>query len=164
MAARRLDFVRMGYMEYGELHDAYNARICEAQVGESGDLAAARLEERGAPASRILTEPLASFPLFAATPVKRPAMVGDCRLGDLRRCNAPSCRRRLGRRQGSNLSASRGETSALPMIGPSALSAPPGPTPTSTRAISAKARPLSFRAGQIAPAELGGLFVTPFRE
>ena len=26
MAARRLDFVRMGYMEYGELHDAYNAR------------------------------------------------------------------------------------------------------------------------------------------
>ena len=26
MAARRLDFVRMGYMEYGELHDAYNVR------------------------------------------------------------------------------------------------------------------------------------------
>jgi general L-amino acid transport system substrate-binding protein len=72
MAARRLDFVRMGYMEYGELHDAYNARICEAQVGESGDLAAARLEEREAPASRILTEPLATFPLFAATPASDP--------------------------------------------------------------------------------------------
>jgi general L-amino acid transport system substrate-binding protein len=72
MAARRLDFVRMGYMEYGELHDAYNARICEAQVGESGDLAAARLEERAAPASRILTESLATFPLFAATPASDP--------------------------------------------------------------------------------------------
>jgi general L-amino acid transport system substrate-binding protein len=72
MAARRLDFVRMGYMEYGELHDAYNARICEAQVGESGDLAAARLEEHAAPASRILTEPLATFPLYAGTPASDP--------------------------------------------------------------------------------------------
>ena len=72
MAARRLDFVRMGYMEYGELHDAYNARICEAQVGESGDLAAARLDEGAAPASRILTEPLATFPVFAATPASDP--------------------------------------------------------------------------------------------
>ena len=46
--------------------------VCEAQVGESGDLAAARLEERAAPASRILTEPLATFPVFAATPASDP--------------------------------------------------------------------------------------------
>ena len=72
MAARRLDFVRMGYMEYGELHDAYNSGVCEAQVGESGDLAAARLEEHSAPASRILTEPLGAFPVFAATPGSDP--------------------------------------------------------------------------------------------
>src|ERR1700735_5129000 len=58
IAGRRLDFVRMGYMEYGELHDAYNSGICDAQVGESGDLAAARLEEHSAPASRLLIEPL----------------------------------------------------------------------------------------------------------
>ena len=72
MAARRLDFVRMGYMEYGELHDAYNSGVCDAQVGESGDLAAARLEDQSAPASRILTEPLATFPVFAATPASDP--------------------------------------------------------------------------------------------
>jgi general L-amino acid transport system substrate-binding protein len=72
MAARRLDFVRMGYMEYGELHDAYNSGVCDTQVGESGDLAAARLEERTAPASRILIEPLATFPVLAATPATDP--------------------------------------------------------------------------------------------
>jgi hypothetical protein len=27
MTARRIDFVRMVYMEYGELHDAYNERL-----------------------------------------------------------------------------------------------------------------------------------------
>jgi general L-amino acid transport system substrate-binding protein len=46
MAARGLNFVRMGYMEYGELYDGFNARICEAEVGESGDLAAAARGER----------------------------------------------------------------------------------------------------------------------
>jgi general L-amino acid transport system substrate-binding protein len=72
MAARGLDFVRMGYMEYGELHDAYNSGICDAQVGESEALAAARLEQPSAPASRILTEPLATFPVIAATPASDP--------------------------------------------------------------------------------------------
>src|ERR1700678_2467208 len=76
MAARRLDFVRMGYMEYGELHDAYNSEVCDAQVGESGDLAAARLEEHAAPASRILIEPLATFPVLAATPASDPQWSG----------------------------------------------------------------------------------------
>jgi general L-amino acid transport system substrate-binding protein len=72
MAVRRLEFVRMGYMEYGELDDAYKSGICDAQVGESGDLAAARLEEHSASASRILIEPLATFPVLAATPASDP--------------------------------------------------------------------------------------------
>ena len=163
MAARRLDFVRMGYMEYGELHDAYNSGVCEAQVGESGDLAAARLEEHSAPASRILTEPLASFPLFAATPSSDPqwSAIVAWAIYALQRAELPAtpwAARVL------SPWPSRGETSASPTIGPSAWSAPPAPTPTSMRAISATARLSSFRAGQTRRPKLGGLFVTPFRE
>jgi general L-amino acid transport system substrate-binding protein len=62
----------MGYMEYGELYDAFSARVCDAEVGESGDLAAARLDESAETPSRILTEPLATFPIFAATPASDP--------------------------------------------------------------------------------------------
>jgi general L-amino acid transport system substrate-binding protein len=73
MAAHRLSFVRMGYMEYGELYDAYDAGVCDAQVGESPDLAVARLKEAVAhPPSRILGEPLATFPILAATPASDP--------------------------------------------------------------------------------------------
>jgi general L-amino acid transport system substrate-binding protein len=72
MAARSLSFARMGYTEYGELSDAYNARICDAEVGESGDLAAARLGENAEAPSRILAEPLATSPIFAATPMSDP--------------------------------------------------------------------------------------------
>jgi general L-amino acid transport system substrate-binding protein len=73
MAAHHLGFVRMGYMEYGELYDAYDAAVCDAQVGESPDLAVARLKEgAGASPSRILEEPLATFPIFAATPAGDP--------------------------------------------------------------------------------------------
>ena len=71
MADRRLDFVRMGYLEYVELYDAYDADVCQAQVGETDDLAVARLAAR-APASRILSEPLKTFPVFAATPAIDP--------------------------------------------------------------------------------------------
>ena len=83
MAARRLDFVRMGYMEYGELRDAYNARICEAQVGESGDLAAARLEEHATAARPHPDRAAGDFPDVRGDSEERPAMVGHCRLGDL---------------------------------------------------------------------------------
>ena len=53
MAARKLDFVRMGYMEYGELYDAYDAGVCEVLVGEAGDLAvgASRRQDRRRAAS-----------------------------------------------------------------------------------------------------------------
>src|ERR1700733_901286 len=59
-------------MEYGELHDAYNSGICDAQVGESEALAAARLAHPSPPPSRILPEPLATFPVIAATPASDP--------------------------------------------------------------------------------------------
>jgi general L-amino acid transport system substrate-binding protein len=116
MAARRFDFVRMGYMEYGELHDAYNARICDAQVGESGDLAAARLEERAAQPSRIVVEPLATFPVFAATPTSDPqwSAIVAWAIYALQRAE---CRRRPGRRGASSLWASGAKTSASPTIG-----------------------------------------------
>ncbi|HZZ25641.1 MAG TPA: hypothetical protein VFE60_25175 [Roseiarcus sp.] len=160
MGARRLDFVRMGYMEYGELHDAYNAQICQVQVGESGDLAAARLEERAAQPSRILVEPLATSPF---SPRLRQATRNGRRLppGPSTPCNAPSSRRRPGRRQVFRPWRSRGETSASP----------------SKRVVGAagsyadiyahnlgEGSPLELPRGPNAPSELGGLFVTPYRE
>ncbi len=73
LAAHALDFARLGLMEYVELYDTYNAGVCEAEVGESGDLAVARLEGAGAKLkSRILPEPLAIFPIFAVTPARDP--------------------------------------------------------------------------------------------
>jgi general L-amino acid transport system substrate-binding protein len=67
-AARKLGFQRMGYQEEDELHDAFDARQCQAWAAEATTLAEARLEGgetmRG---GRILSEPLASFPIIAAT-------------------------------------------------------------------------------------------------
>ena len=67
-AARRLAFQRMGYQEEDELHDAFDARQCQAWAAEVTTLAAVRLEGgktlRG---GRILSEPLASFPIIVAT-------------------------------------------------------------------------------------------------
>ena len=68
-ASRKLDFTRMGYQEDVELFDAYNARQCEGLAGESTVLAAVRRAGAGrALESRILPEPLAVFPIIAATP------------------------------------------------------------------------------------------------
>ena len=141
MAAHRLDFRRMGLMEYGELYDTYNARVCDAQVGEIGDLAVARLDDAGAGLkSRILAEPLATFPILAVTPCERPAMVGDRRLGGLcapaRRASSEAMgggRSRFAclQREGPRTRLTTGE----PMS-----SAPREPMPTSTPAISATAR------------------------
>jgi general L-amino acid transport system substrate-binding protein len=67
-AARRLSFQRMGYQEEDELHDAFDARQCQAWAAEVTTLAEVRRE--GGPTlrgGRILSEPLASFPIIAAT-------------------------------------------------------------------------------------------------
>jgi general L-amino acid transport system substrate-binding protein len=163
MAARRLDFVRMGYMEYGELHDAYNARICDAQVGESGNLAAARLEEHAAQPSRILTEPLATFPLFVATPAGDPqwSAIVAWAIYILQRAELPATPWAA-----AGLTSLRVEGRDLGLTDDWA-----------TRVVGAagsyadiyarnlgEGSPLKLPRGPNAPAELGGLFVTPYRE
>jgi general L-amino acid transport system substrate-binding protein len=163
MAAQRLDFVRMGYMEYGELHDAYNAGICDAQVGESGDLAAARLEERAPQPSRILTEPLATFPLFAATPARDPqwsAIVAWAGYA-LQRAELPATPwaaagpMSLGV-EGRDLGLADDRVKRVVGVAGSYAD-------IYARNLG-KGSPLKLPRGQNAPAELGGLFVTPYRE
>jgi general L-amino acid transport system substrate-binding protein len=163
MAARRLDFVRMGYMEYGELHDAYNARICDVQVGESGDLAAARLEEHAAPASRILTEPLTTFPMFAATPASDPqwSAIVAWAIYAVQRAELP---------------AGPWAAAGLEVVGVEGrdLGLPDGWAKHVVRAAGSYAEiygrnlgeqsPLKLPRGPNALAEQGGLFVTPYQE
>ena len=68
-AQAKLDFTRMGYQEDVEMFDAYAARQCEGLAGESTVLAAVRRAGAArALDSRILPEPLAVFPIVAATP------------------------------------------------------------------------------------------------
>jgi general L-amino acid transport system substrate-binding protein len=163
MADRRLDFVRMGYMEYGELHDAYNSGVCDAQVGESGDLAAARLEEHSAPASRILTESLATFPVFAVTPASDPqwsAIVAWSTYA-LQRAELPATPwtpaglKSLGI-DGRDLGLAEDWTKRV-------VGAAGSYADMYTRNLG-EGSPLKLPRGPNAPAELGGLFVTPFRE
>jgi general L-amino acid transport system substrate-binding protein len=67
-ARNRLDFVRMGYQEDVEMHDAYNAQACHAMAAEATTLAKVRLT-RGVNDvhSRIIEEPVEAFPIGAAT-------------------------------------------------------------------------------------------------
>lgn len=67
-AARHLDFMRMGYQEDVEMVDAYNVQVCRGLAAEVTTLAEERLDGgvRGLQ-SRILPEPLAAFPIIAAT-------------------------------------------------------------------------------------------------
>jgi general L-amino acid transport system substrate-binding protein len=162
MAARRLDFVRMGYMEYGELHDAYNARICEAQVGESGDLAAARLEER-APASRILSEPLATFPLFAATPTSDPQWSATVAwaIYALQRAELPETPWAAA---GLESVGVEGRDLGLPDNWAKRVVGATGSYAAIYARNLGEGSPLKLPRGPNVPAELGGLFVTPYRE
>jgi general L-amino acid transport system substrate-binding protein len=163
MAARRLDFVRMGYMEYGELHDAYNSGVCDAQVGESGDLAAARLEEHAAPASRILTESLATFPVFAATPASDPqwsAIVAWSTYA-LQRAELPATPWTAA---GLKSLGVDGRDLGLPDDWAKRVVGAAGSYADIYARNLGEGSPLKLPRGPNAPAELGGLFVTPFRE
>jgi general L-amino acid transport system substrate-binding protein len=75
-AARHLDFIRMAFTEDGEMDDSYNVQHCRAIVGEATTLAEVRLRRDATErtykntadfASRLLPQPLAIFPVFAAT-------------------------------------------------------------------------------------------------
>ena len=163
MAARRLDFVRMGYMEYGELHDAYNSGVCDAQVGESGDLAAARLEDHSAPASRILTEPLARFPVFSATPASDPqwsAIVAWSTYA-LQRAELPATPWTAA---GLESLAIEGRDLGLAEDWGKRVVGAAGSYADIYARNLGDGSPLKLPRGPNAPAEVGGLFVTPFRE
>ena len=163
MAARRLDFVRMGYMEYGELHDAYNSEVCAAQVGESGDLAAARLEEHAAPASRILIEPLATFPVLAATPASDPQWSGIVAwsIYALQRAELPATPWAAA---GLKSLGVEGRDLGLPDDWTKHVFGAAGSYADMYARNLGEGSPLKLPRGPNAPAELGGLFVTPFRE
>jgi general L-amino acid transport system substrate-binding protein len=163
MAAHRLSFARMGYMEYGELHDAYNARICDAEVDESGDLAMARLGESAETPSRILAEPLAIFPVFAVTPASDPqwSAIVAWAIYSLQR---------------AELTASPWAASGLDSLGVEGrdlgltddwrervVGAAGSYADIYARNLGDRSR-LELPRGPNAPAEAGGLFATPYRE
>jgi len=67
-AAHRLDFNHLGYQEDVELYDTYNVQVCRALAAEITTLAEVRLDGGvNNLRSRILPEPLAIFPIVAAT-------------------------------------------------------------------------------------------------
>ena len=67
-AAHHLDFNHMGYQEDVELYDTYNVQVCRGLAGEVTTLAEVRLDGGvNHLHSRILPEPLAAFPIVAAT-------------------------------------------------------------------------------------------------
>lgn len=67
-ATHHLDFMRMGYQEEVELYDAYNVQVCRGLAAEITTLAEVRLDGgMNKLRSRILPEPLAVFPIMAAT-------------------------------------------------------------------------------------------------
>jgi len=163
MAAHGLSFARMAYTEYGELYDAYNARICDALVGESGDLAAARLSESAETPSRILAEPLATFPVFAATPASDPqwSAIVAWAITALERAElaaspwAAAGLDSLGA-QGPDLGLA--DDWAKRVVGAAGSYAE-----IYARNLGDRSR-LELPRGPNAPAEAGGLFVTPDRE
>ena len=161
MAARRLDFVRMGYMEHGELHDAYNAQVCEAQVGESGDLATARLEEHSGPSSRILAEPLAIFPVFALTPASDPqwSAIVAWAIYAMQRAELPATPWAA-----AGSLAVEGRDLGLPDDWAKRVVGAAGSYADIYARNLGEGSALKLPRGPNAPAELGGLFVTPYRE
>jgi general L-amino acid transport system substrate-binding protein len=164
MSAHGLDFVRMGFMEYGELHDAYNARICEAEVGESGELAVARLDAAGARLqSRILPEALATFPVLASTPASDPqwSAIVAWAIYTLQRAELPAA---PWTASGLDSLPIKGTDLGLAddwqkrVIGAAGTYAD-----IYARNLGDRSR-LELPRGPNAPVEAGGLFVTPYRE
>ncbi len=162
MAAHRLDSTRMGYTEYGEMYDAYDARKCDAQVGEIGDLAVARLGDGKGVRSRILPEPLATFPVFAVTPGSDPqwAAIVAWAIFTLERAELPPGPWTAGGRESAAVGADLG----LPDDWTKRVLAAAGSyADIYARNLGDRSR-LRLPRGPNAPAEAGGLFVTPFRE
>ena len=65
---QHLSFARLGFQENAEMLDAYDVQRCRAVAGEATQLAAMRLDGGvNHLASRILPQPLALYPVLAAT-------------------------------------------------------------------------------------------------
>lgn len=163
MAAHSLDFVRMGFMEYGELYDAYDARVCEAQVGEIGDLAVARLDEAGTRVkSRILAKPLATFPVFAATPASDPqwSAIVAWAIFTLERAKLPA-----EPWTASGLASIALQAADLGLVGDWQKRVVAAGTYADiyARNLGERSR-LKLPRGPNAPVEAGGWFVTPYRD
>jgi general L-amino acid transport system substrate-binding protein len=160
MAARRLDFTRVPYTEYGEMDDAYDAGKCDAEAGEAGDLAVARLSEGGSKLkSRILPEPFATFPVFAVTPASDPqwAAIVASAIGALERAELPrDSWTALATPSGSDLGLAHDWRGRV-------LSAAGTYADIYARNLGERSR-LALPRGPNAPVETGGLFVTRFRE
>jgi general L-amino acid transport system substrate-binding protein len=164
MAAHQLDFTRMPYTEYGEMDDAYGAHKCDAEVGEIGDLAVARLPGDGKAAkSRILPEPLATFPVFAVTPASDPqwAAIVAWAIVALERAELPAGPWTAG---GGESAGVKGADFGLPDDWAKRVVAAAGTyADIYARNLGDRSR-LRLPRGPNAPLEAGGLLVTPFRE
>lgn len=164
MASHHLDFLRIGLMEYGELYDTYNARVCEAQVGEIGDLAVARLDAAGARLkSRILPEPLAIFPILAVTPATDPqwSAIVAWAIYTLQRAElgaAPWAARGLESLAFNAADIGLADDWRSHVVGAAGTYAD-----IYSRNLGGRSR-LNLPRGPNAPVEAGGLFVTPYRE
>jgi general L-amino acid transport system substrate-binding protein len=163
-AAHHLDFVRVAFTEYSELYDAYNAGACEAQVGEVGDLAVARLDKAASKRnSRILPEPLATFPVFAVTPASdgQWTAIVAWSIATLQRAELPS---QPWAASGLDSVAVKGADLGLPddwqkrVVGAAGTYAD-----IYARNLGQRSR-LQLPRGPNAPIEAGGLFATPFRK
>ena len=163
MAARGASFARMPYTEYGELHDAYDARKCDAAVGESGDLAAARLKDGAGAPSRILAEPLAISPVFAATPASDPqwAAIVAWAIYALQRAELTPSPWAAGGVE--SLGAGGPELGLAGDWAKRVVGAAGSYADIYARDLGDRSR-LKLPRGPNAPAERGGLFVTPDRE
>jgi general L-amino acid transport system substrate-binding protein len=163
-AAHRLDFRRMGLMEYGELYDTYNARVCDAQVGEIGDLAVARLDDAAAGLkSRILAEPLATFPVLAVTPASDPqwSAIVAWAVYALQRAELPPKPWAAGGLESLAFNAvdlGLADDWRAHVVGAAGTYAD-----IYARNLGDRSR-LNLPPGPNAPVEAGGLFVTPYRE
>ena len=164
MASHHLDFGRMGLMEYGELYDTYNARVCDAQVGEMGDLAVARLDEAGARLkSRILTEPLATFPILAVTPQSDPqwSAIVAWAVYALQRAELPAAPWAASGLK--SLAFNAADLGLADDWGAHVVGAAGTYADIYARNLGDRSR-LNLPRGPNAPVEAGGWFVTPYRE
>lgn len=163
-AAHRLDFVRMGYQEDVELFDAYNAQACRGQAGESTILAAVRLNGAGkALNSRILPEPLAVFPILAATPTQDAqwSAIVAWAIDTLQRAEIPTAQWAAGGLDSLPINAP--ELGLAPDWQKRVVAAAGTYAEIYSRNLGA-ASPLKLPRGPNAPLRDGGLFAPPYLE